>query len=127
MEQHVSTKKITRLLEKALGEIFAQETHTLLGNMMTIVTEVSVSPDLGLAKVYLSFILAKDRDSMLTKVEQKRGVLRKLLGKRIGNKLRRVPELQFYLDNSAAHAVRIGQLLDDLEIPEDTSSIPHDE
>ena len=127
MAQPVSMKKIARLLQKALGEIFVQETSRLLGNMMVIVTEVSISPDLGLAKVYLSFINNKNRANMLAKVEQKKGVLRKLLGNRIGNKLRKVPELRFYPDDSVAHAAKIQQLLDGLDIPEDTNSMQHEE
>jgi len=127
MEQLVSTKKINRRLQKALGEIFTQETSTLLGNTMVVVTEVSVSPDLGLAKVYLSFILAKDEAKLLAKVTQQRGVIRKRLGKQIGNKLRKVPELRFYLDDSVAHAVKIGQLLDRLDIPEEPNAAPYDD
>ena len=128
MAQSVSMKKIARLLQKALGEIFIQETSRLLGNTMVIVTEVRVSPDLELAKVYLSFILDKNRADMLAKVEQQKGVLRKLLGNRIGNRLRKVPELRFYPDDSVAHAIKIQQLLDGLDIPENTNnSMQHEE
>ena len=127
MGQPVSTKRINRLLQKALGEIFTQDTSGLLDNTIVTVTEVSVSPDLGLAKVYLSFILAKDEAKMLAKVEQQRGILRKRLGQRIGNKLRKVPALRFYLDDSVAHAVKMGQLLDSLAIPEDADAVPYNE
>ena len=120
MAESIRTQKIARLLQKALGEIFLQETPRLLDNMMVTVTEVRISPDLGLAKVYLSFILHKDRVDMLAKVEQQKGALRKLLGNRIGNKLRKVPELRFYTDDSVEHAAKIHQLLDGLDIPEDT-------
>jgi len=89
MAESIRTQKIARLLQKVLGEIFVQESSTLLGNMMVTVTEVRISPDLGLAKIYLSFVLNKDRVDMLPKVEQQKSVLRKLLGNRIGNKLRK--------------------------------------
>jgi ribosome-binding factor A len=127
MAQPIRTQKIARLLQKVLGEIFVQETSGLLGNMMVTVTEVRMSPDLGLAKIYLSFLLDKDGASMLAKVEQQKGVFRKLLGDRVGNKLRKVPELRFYTDDSAAHAATIHQLLDGLDIPEDTDFTQHEE
>ena len=120
MAESIRTQKIARLLQKVLGEIFLQEPPRLLDNMMVTVTEVRISPDLGLAKVYLSFALNKDRADMLAKVEQQKGALRKLLGNRIGNKLRKVPELRFYTDDSVEHAAQIHQLLDELDIPEDT-------
>lgn len=127
MAQPIRTQKIARLLQKVLGEIFVQETSRLLGNMLVTVTEVRMSPDLGLAKVYLSFLLDKDGASMLAKVEQQKGVFRKLLGDRVGNKLRKVPKLRFYTDDSAAHAVKMHQLLDGLDIPEDTDFMQHEE
>jgi ribosome-binding factor A len=126
MAQAVRIQKIARLLQKALGEIFVQETSRLLGNRLVTVTEVCISPDLGLAKVYLSFILNKDSADVLAKVEHHKGVVRKLLGERIGNKLRKVPELRFYTDNSVTHAAKIHQLLDGLDIPEDVTLMEHE-
>jgi ribosome-binding factor A len=110
-----------------LGEIFVQETFRLLGNGIVTVTEVCISPDLGLAKVYLSLALNKDSADTLAKVEQHKGVIRKLLGERIGNKLRKIPELRFYTDDSVMHAAKIHQLLDGLDIPEDVTLMEHEE
>ena len=127
MAQPIRIQKVARLLQKVLGEILVQETSALLGNMMVTVTEVRMSPDLGLAKVYLSFILDKDRASMLAKVEQQKGLFRKLLGNRVGKKLRKVPVLQFYIDDSVAHAAKMHQLLDGLDVSEDTDLIQDEE
>ncbi len=127
MAASIRTQKIARLLQKALAAIFLQKTDRLLDNMMVTVTEVCVSPDLGVAKVYLSFVLNKDRADIMAKVEQQKGALRKLLGSRIGNKLRKVPELRFYTDESVAHATKIHQLLEELYIPEDTDFMQEEE
>ncbi|MCU0317957.1 MAG: 30S ribosome-binding factor RbfA [Amoebophilaceae bacterium] len=118
MAQPIKIQKVARLLQKVLGEIFVQETSKLLSNHVVTVTEVSMSPDLGLAKVYLSFIFSKGEFDMLAQVQQRKGVFRKLLGNRIGNKLRKVPELKFYIDNSAAHAAKMHKLLSGLDMPE---------
>jgi ribosome-binding factor A len=127
MAQSIRMQKIARLLQKELGEIMAQESSELLDNMMVTVTEVRMSPDLGLARVYLSFVLDEDKVGMLAKIEQHKGVLRKLLGNRIGNKLRKVPDFQFYLDDSVAHAAKINQLLDELDVSEDIDLMPYEE
>ncbi|MEM9416737.1 MAG: 30S ribosome-binding factor RbfA [Bacteroidota bacterium] len=127
MATSIRTQKVARLLQKALGEIFLQETASLLDNTMVTVTEVRVSPDLGLAKVYLSSVLNGGQAEMMVKVEQQKGTLRKLLGARVGNKLRKVPELRFYPDNSVAQATKINQLLDELDIPEGTDFIQNEE
>jgi ribosome-binding factor A len=127
MAQSIRMQKIARLLQKELGEIIAQESSEFLDNMMVTVTEVRMSPDLGLARVYLSFVLDEDKVGMLAKIEQHKGVLRKLLGNRIGNKLRKMPDLQFYLDDSVAHAAKINQLLDELDVSEDIDLMLYEE
>ena len=126
MTQSIRIQKIASLLQQALADIFTQEAAKL-GNKMVTVTEVCVSPDLGLAKVYLSFLLDESQAEGMAKVEENKRVLRKLLGDRIGSKLRKVPELRFYNDDSVAHAAKIHQLLDELDIPEDTDSIQDEE
>jgi ribosome-binding factor A len=127
MAKPVRMQKIARLLQKTLGEILVQETSKLLGNIIVTVTEVRMNPDLGLAKVYLSFILNTNGTDMLARVEQRKGELRKILGNRVGQKLRKVPELRFYTDDSVAHAAKMHQLLDELYIPEDTDIVRPEE
>lgn len=105
-------RKLGKMLQKVLGEIFVQEKHRLRVCPFITVTEVYVSADLGLAKVYLSFMLQEDRKAMLEKVAQQQGLLRKLLGNRIGHHLHKLPVLKFYLDDSALQAVEIHRLLD---------------
>ena len=120
MAESIRTQKVASLLQKALAEIFLQEANRLLDNSIVTVTEVRVSPDLGLAKVYLSFVLNKGQADIMAKVTQQKGAFRRLLGNRIGNKLRKVPELRFYTDDSVERATKMHQLLDELDIPEDT-------
>ena len=114
MATSVRNQKVARLLQKALAGIFLQESVTLLGSMMVTVTEVSVSPDLGLAKVYLSFFRPEEQAAGIAQVDAKKGAIRRHLGNYIGNKLRKVPDLRFYNDASAAHATKINRLLDEL-------------
>ena len=63
-------------------------------------TQVRIGPDLGLAKVYLSFMAVKDKDEALKQVEAENWRVRKALGGKVGKQLRRVPELNFYVDDS---------------------------
>lgn len=127
MAESIRTQKVARMLQKTLADIFTQENVRLLDNRMATVTEVRVSPDLGLAKVYLSFLLDENQTAGVAKVEEQKGMVRKLLGNRIGNKLRKVPELRFYTDDSVANATKINQLLDELDIPEETDFMQNEE
>lgn len=123
MAESIKNQKTAKLLQKALAVVFLRETASLLDNVIVTVTKVRVSPDLRLAKVYLSCLLSKDRPSLMIKIEQQKRTFRRLLGNYVGNKLNRIPELQFYADNSVEYATRVHQLLDELNLSESTASM----
>ena len=95
MSASIRTNRIARLLQKALGDIVLQETHRLLNGYMITITEVEVSPDLSLAKVYLSVVAIDGEVDVVVLMEQQKKALRKLLGQRVGKKIRKVPDLRF--------------------------------
>jgi ribosome-binding factor A len=120
MAKPIRRQQIATLLQQTLGEIFVQETVRLFGRAMITVTEVQMVNNLGLAKVYLSLMLTDDKKNMLKTIIQHKNELRGLLGKKLGSKLRRIPDIEFYIDNSIEHAVRIERLMNDLELSTDT-------
>jgi ribosome-binding factor A len=113
-------QKFSRLLQKELADIFQRDVpHLLPGGMISVQT-VRVSPDLGQARVYLSLLLAPDPAALVALVNENKSVIRKHLGERIRRQARIIPDLQFFLDDSAAYAAHIDALLNKLDIkPED--------
>lgn len=109
--------KFSRLLQRDLGDIFQKDIKGTFENAFITVTQVKVSPDLGVAKVYLSFLNTQDADRLMYKVNLHKGEIRRALGNRISNQVKKVPELIFYHDDSAEYAARIDKLLSDLHIP----------
>jgi ribosome-binding factor A len=109
--------KFSRLLQKELGEIFQRDQKHLFHNTFITVTKVHISPDLGVAKVYLSFLMAKEVDQQMQRIERHKNDIRKQLGNRISNQVRKVPELVFLHDDSSEYAAKIDTLLANLEIP----------
>ena len=110
-------QKYAKLIQKELGEIFQKESKPLTGNAMVTVTRVMMSPDLGVAKVYMSFLLANNKE-LFEKINEANKSIRKNLGNRIGKNVRIVPELAFFLDESSAYAQHMDQVISDLNIPE---------
>lgn len=109
--------KFSRLIQKELGEIFQQDQKHLFHNAFITVTKVHASPDLSLAKVYVSFLAAKDAEHQLQRIDFLKKDIRKQLGNRISHQVRKVPELVFYHDDSSEYASRIDNLLSNLDIP----------
>lgn len=110
-------QKFNKLIQKELGEIFQREGRPIVGNAFVTVTRVMISPDLSVARVYLSFLLDKDKSSFDQIVERK-SELRKHLGNRIGKSVRIVPEIALFMDDSASYAQHIDKVIGDLDIPE---------
>ena len=104
-------KKVSKLIQKELSIIFQKETHQFLGNILVTVTRVRVSPDLSVAKAYLSVFPVKNPAEALLILNDNKKVFRTLLGNSCRNQLRIVPELIFYLDDSAEYAEEIDRLL----------------
>ena len=101
------------MLQKDLGEIFQLDMrHVSLGAMITV-TKVKVTPDLALAKVYLSLFASKDKDALLKSIRSHTKEIRGKLGNRIKNQLRVVPNLNLYLDDSLDYIENIDSLLNE--------------
>ena len=81
------------------------------------VTEVEVSPDLRFARVFVSGLNEDEARGVVDALQQRRGRVRSLLGKRI--RLRYTPELDFKYDDTAARAGRIESLLKENETKDD--------
>ena len=108
----VRQQKVNKLLAKELAEIFRSEARTNFAGGFITVTGVRISPDLGLAKVYVSIMGGqKDRDAIFKLINDQNTQIRKRLGGIIGKQLRIVPELHFYLDDSLDYAMHIDELL----------------
>ena len=113
MDKAPSTRqlKVAREIQKDMAEILRSKGMAAFGGAMVTVSEVRVSPDLSLAKTYVSiFPSAKAEEVMKIlneNVKAYRGELRHLVGKQF----RIVPEIDFYLDSSLDYAEHIDQLL----------------
>ena len=109
--------KFARLIQKEISDIFQRDKRGILDNAFITVADVKVSPDLGVAKIYISMMLAKDKAAILEKITNRKGEIRKALGEKIRNQVRIIPELIFFLDEVEENAQRMDSLLNKLNIP----------
>jgi ribosome-binding factor A len=109
----IRQEKVASLIKRDVGEIMQQNGTQYLPGKMITVTIVRMSPDLSFAKIYVSIFPTDDPKQDLEKLKSHVSEIRGLLGKRVKNQLRIVPELGFYLDDSLDYAERIDDLLND--------------
>ncbi len=111
--ENMRLDRVSKLLQKDLGEILQYDLKHVTKKSMVTVTKVQVSPDLSLAKVYLSLFATSDKKTLLKDIKRHSKEIRGKLGFRIKNQMRVVPDLQFYEDDSLDYIENIDQLLKD--------------
>lgn len=102
--------KIARLLQKELSEIFRRQTAAL-GGVIVSVSAVRVSPDLSIAKAYLSIFPSGKAQEILGNIQKQSKTVRYELAQMVKQVLRKCPDLQFYLDDSLDYIENIDRLL----------------
>lgn len=117
MSSTVRQQKYSRLIQKELSLIFQVDKKGILNNELITISEVKMSPDLGVAKIYVSMMLVKDKQATLDRIYDRKGEIRKALGNQIRNQVRVIPELIFYIDEVEENAQRMESLIKGLNIP----------
>lgn len=102
--------KIARLLQKELSEIFRRQTAKLRGVLVSV-SAVRVSPDLSIARVYLSVFPSGKSQEMLESINHSAKTIRYELAQVVRYQLRKTPELSFFLDDSLDYLENIDNLL----------------
>ena len=111
-------KKINALLQQDFAEILHLflRRHNLKKQVVSV-TAVRVTPDLQIAKVYLSIFPFSEAKHILSLIEEERGKIKNTLAKRIRNQLRVVPDLLFFIDDSLQQIEKIDKSLHNPENP----------
>ena len=103
--------KVARQIQKDLGEIFQRQSKSLFQGRMITVTTVRVSPDLSVARVYLSIFPTEKKEEVFELIKQSTKTIRHELAQRIRNQMHIVPELALFIDDSLDYIENIDRLL----------------
>lgn len=117
MAESTRQQKYSKLIQKELSDIFLRDKRGILDNAFITIADVRMSPDLGVAKVYISMLLAKEKEKVLENITSRKNEIRKALGNRIGKQVRIIPELIFFKDEVEENATRLDEIIKNLNIP----------
>ena len=109
--------KFAKLIRREISEILQREFSGRFKGSLVTVSGASMSPDLGLARIYFSIFPTARAADIMTLLDAEKSKIRGSLGRRIGKEVRIIPDLAFFDDQTAEEASRMDQLLDSLEIP----------
>lgn len=105
-------KQTAEIIRRHFGHVLQQEGTYIYGDAFVTVTKVMVSPDISMAKIYLSIYNVNNKQLVIDKVSQHASQLKKYLGIRVRKHIRRIPELYFYIDDTLDEMFRVNKLLD---------------
>ena len=104
-------QKIARQIQRDMSEILQKEASALARGTMVSVTVVRMSPDLSLAKIYLSVFPLDIQAEIMENIKKNAWSLRMSLAKRMKNQIKSIPEVAFFLDDSMEYADNIDSIL----------------
>jgi len=104
-------KKVSRLIQKEMAEIFLKKGNEVAPGKMVSITRVRVSPDLSYAKIYISIFPSANQEEILNQIRDHSVKLRFELGHKVRTQLRIVPEISFFIDDSLDYIENIDKLL----------------
>ena len=124
MEENKRQKQVGQLVMVELSDIFQREGMSIVDGGMVSITKVMVTPDLLEARVYLSFFQVKDPAALLHKIKERGKEWRKLLGQRVKNQLRRVPDLHFFSDDTLDHVFKMEEIFRQIKMDSEKQTPP---
>jgi len=107
----IRQQKISTLIMKEMSFIFQKEGFSMINGSMVTITQVSVTPDLSIARIYVSIFGKADKQEIIASLKTKQKEIRFLLGNIVKNQLRIIPHLEFYNDETLDKLDRINELL----------------
>ncbi len=112
MEQYSTRQnKVASLIQQEMADIFLRLNKSKYQGKLITVSQVRVTKDMGIARIYLSIYPSKFADEILGEIEQNRKSIRGDLGRRLGKSLRTIPDLEFYIDDTLDYIEHIDELL----------------
>ena len=107
--KNVRLERINAELRNVIADVIDNQLRDPQINAMICVYSVDITPDLAYARVYISSIGTTPQDEVLARIKGAGGFIRGAAAKKI--KLRIMPRLEFYLDNSEEYGKKIDDIL----------------
>lgn len=105
-------QRFASVIQQDLADIFQREGSLWAPDTFITVTKVRVTPDLAIARIYLSFLNVKDSHVLIANIKSHAGEIRYKLGAKIKNQVRIVPQLEFFIDDTNEYVERMDKLFE---------------
>ena len=108
-------EQVAELIKRNFSIVLQSEGTYIYGSAFVTVTQTLVTPDLSLAKLYVSVYNTEDKEEVLLSLNKEISSLKKALAYRIRKHVRRIPEIAIYLDDTLDEMYKLNQIFDGLK------------
>lgn len=107
-------QKFAGVIQEELAVIFQREGMKFLPNTLITITKVRTTPDLAIARIFLSFFNVSNSEQALQTIKLHASEIRYKLGQQIRNQVRVIPQLEFFLDDTSEYVNRMDKIFDNI-------------
>lgn len=106
--------QVGEMIKRHFSRVLQSEGSYIYGSVMVTVTNVVMSPDLMLAKIYLSVYNSDNKQAIILLMEEHKSRLKGQLSSRLRKHVRRIPDIDFYIDDTLDESFRLEALFQKL-------------
>ncbi len=110
MEESKRQRQVAQLVLEEMSDIFQREGINVIDGGMVSVSKVTITPDLLEARIFLSLFKINNPEGLMQQIKERTKEFRNLLGMRVRNQLRRIPELHFFTDDTLEYVDKMETL-----------------
>lgn len=111
----IRQKQVASTIQRNFSIVLQMEGRYIYGDALVTVTRVNMTPDMGIARIYLSVYNAHNKELVIEAIHHSGSRLRQELGKRVRKHVRRIPYLEFYLDETVDEMYKVDELFNELD------------
>ncbi|WP_207495571.1 30S ribosome-binding factor RbfA [Aridibaculum aurantiacum] len=119
MQEGKRQKQVAAVLQQELNDIFMRLGMNMMDGGMVSISAVKVTPDLLEARIYLSLFQVPDPKEALKKIEGRAWEVKRELSDRVKTQLRRIPVLQFFLDDTLDYVFKMEEIFKQIKTDDD--------
>ena len=108
-------RQAAELIKRNFGMVLMDEGTYIYGNALVTVTGVNINPDYSIARIYVSIYNTEDKQSVVQMMRENYPRLRHSLAERVRRHIRKVPHLEFFMDDTLDEMYELNALFDRLE------------
>ncbi|MFN8282411.1 MAG: 30S ribosome-binding factor RbfA [Chitinophagales bacterium] len=111
----IRQRQVAKMIQLAMSELMQKDVSHILEGAMVTISGVRVTPDLYTARIYVSIYNHKNPDAVLDILDKHNKTIRGVLGNKIRNKVRSIPQLEFFKDDTLEEVQKLEQIFKDIK------------